>query len=152
MAYVSSEARKQLLDSLAEAIDELGAALALFGDAYEQLDEHSADTMEEELFRPVQAASGRAKRTHAEFAARHGLPGRTFAAASPSLPSTGVKGFLEQAADAVDEAEAILSELQDSMLPIEVGDAELRAGLAEVRTLVADVSARADRFISRFGR
>ena len=152
MTYVSAEARRQLLDTLAEAIDELGTALARLGDAYEGLDEHSADQMEDELFKPVQAATARAKRTHAEFAARYGLPGRTFQPAMPGLPSTGVRGFLEQAADAVDEAEAILVELQDSGVAVEVGDPELRAGLAEIRTLAADVSERADRFISRFGR
>ena len=32
-----------------------------------------------------------------------------------------------------------LADLQDSMRPVEVGDAELRAGLAEVRELVADL-------------
>jgi hypothetical protein len=152
MAYITAEARQELLDTVAEATDELAAALAALGDAYEQLDDASADTLEEQLFRPVQTAYGRAKRTHAEFAARHGLPVRAFAPGQPGAPSTGVKGFIESAVDAVEQAEAILVELQDSMSPVEVGDAPLRAGLAEVRDLLADVSPRADRFISRFGR
>ena len=99
MAYVTAEARQELLDDLAVATDDLGAALAALGAAYEQLDEASADTLEEELFRPVQVAYGRAQRTHADFAQRHGLPSPTFAPASAGLPSQGLKGFLERAVD-----------------------------------------------------
>jgi hypothetical protein len=152
MAYITAEARQELLDTVAEATDELGVALAALGDAYEQLDERSADTLEEQLFRPVQAAYGRAKRTHAEFAARHGLPGRTFEPASRGLPSTGVKGFLDATVEAVEQAESILVELQDSMSPVEVGDPPLRAGLAEVRGILADLRSRSQRFVSLFGR
>ncbi len=152
MAYVTAEARQELLDDLAVATDDLGAALAALGAAYEQLDEASADTLEEELFRPVQVAYGRAQRTHADFAQRHGLPSPTFAPASAGLPSQGVKGFLERAVEAVALAENGLAELQDSMRPVEVGDPELRAGLAEVRALVDPISERASRFVSRFGR
>ena len=152
MAYVTQEARQELLDSIAEAIGEIGTALASLGTAYEQLDEQTADRLEEELFRPVQVAYGRAQRTHADFAQRHGLPSPTFAPASAGLPSQGVKGFLERAVEAVALAENGLAELQDSMRPVEVGDPELRAGLAEVRGLVDPVSERASRFVSRFGR
>src|SRR5918997_3408064 len=136
MAYVTNEARQDLLDGIADAIDEIGVALAALGAAYEQLDEHTADRLESELFRPVQVAYGRAQRTHAGFAERYGLPGRTFAPSVPGVASQGVKSFLETAVDAVAEADQVLAELQDSMLPVEVGDAELRAGLAEVRELV----------------
>ncbi len=152
MAYVTSEARQELLDTVAEATDELGIALTALGEAYDQLDEQGGDRLEEQLFRPVQHAYGRAQRTHAEFAARHGLPTRTFTPGSRGVHSIGVKGYLDVAVDAVEQAEAILVELQDSMSPVEVGDAPLRAGLAEVRDLLADVSPRADRFVSRFGR
>ena len=152
MAYVTSEARRELLETVAEAIDELGLALAALGAAYEQLDEQSADRLEERLFRPVQVAYGRAQRTHAGFAERHGLAGRDFAQASAGLPSQGVKGFLERATEAVAEADAILADLQDSMRPVEIGDPELRAGLAEVRELVAGVSAGGREFMSTFGR
>ena len=152
MALVDAEARQNLLDEVARAIDEIAVALAAFGDAYEQLDERSADTLEEELFRPVQSAYGVAKRTHAAFAARHGLPGRSFAAGRSGAPSHGVKGFLEAAVDAVQESDELLAELQDSLLPVEVGDPELRAGLAEVRRALAAVAPRAAHFVSRFGR
>jgi hypothetical protein len=152
MAYVTAEARQDLLDAVAEAIDEIGSALAALGAAYEQLDEQTADRMEEELFRPVQVAYGRAQRTHAAFAERYGLRGRTFEPASAGLPSQGVRGFLDSAVDSVEAADDILVELQDSMRPVEVGDAELRAGLAEVRELLGTLRGRAREIVRRLGR
>ena len=50
MAYTSAEARQELLDVFAEAIEHIGLALAALGAAYEQLDEHNADRVEAELF------------------------------------------------------------------------------------------------------
>jgi hypothetical protein len=152
VTYVSAEARQELLDTIADAIDELGVALAALGEAYEQLDERTADTLEERLFRPVQTAYGRAQRTHAGFAQRFGLNARTFQPATRGVPSTGVKGFVADAVDAVAQADSDLAELQDSMMPVEVGDAELRTGLADVRELLADVRARADGLLRTFGR
>jgi hypothetical protein len=153
MPYGTREARQELLDEIARAIDELAVALAALGAAYEQLDEHTADRLEEQLFRPVQVAYGRLKRTHAAFAQRHGLPAREFApAAAPGLPSQGVRGFLDRAQEAVEDADAVLSELQDSMRPVEVGDPPLRAGLAEVRALLADLTARARELVRVLGR
>jgi hypothetical protein len=152
VAYIAGEARQELLDTLGEAIDEIADALAALGGAYEQLGTVPADRLEEELFRPVQAAYGRAKRTHAGFAQRHGLPGRTFTPANPGLPSTGIRGFIDNAVDSAAEADAVLAELQDSMMPVEVGDAELRAGLAEVRELLGNVRARAREFVRTLGR
>ena len=152
VAYVAQEARQEMLDTLGEAIDEIASALAALGGAYEQLGTLPADRLEEQLFRPVQAAYGRAKRTHAGFAQRHGLPGRTFTPATPGLPSTGIRGFVDSAVVSVAEADAVLAELQDSMMPVEVGDAELRAGLAEVRELLGDVRARAREFVRTLGR
>ena len=128
MAYVTAEARQRLLD------------------------ERMADRLEEELFRPIQVAYGRAQRTHAGFAGRYGLPGRTFTAAAPGVPSQGVRGFLETAVESVGEADTILAEIQDSMMPVEVGDPELRAGLAEVRELVGDLRGRARELLRTFGR
>ena len=152
MAYVAAEARQQLVDDLGRAIDELSVALAALGAAYEQLDERNADRLEEELFRPVQVAFGRARRTLDGFAARHGLQSRTFETASAGLPSQGVKGFLEKAVDAVGKSDGAIAEIQDSMMPVEVGDAELRAGLAEVREAVGAVRLRAREFVRTFGR
>ena len=152
MAYATREARQDLLDTVADAIDEIAVALAALGAAYEQLDERSADVLEAQLFRPVQVAYGRAQRTHAGFAERHGLAGRTFGAASAGLPSQGVRGFLDRAVEAVEDADVSLASLQDSMLPVEVGDAELRSGLAEVRELLGDLRARSRELVRTLGR
>jgi hypothetical protein len=150
--YSTAEARQELLDEIALAIDDLGVALAALGAAYEQLDERTGDRLEEDLFRPVQVAYGRAKRTHSGFAERHGLAARTFEPANAGVPSQGVAGFLERAVDAVATADEMLIELQDSMRPVEVGDAELRAGLAEVRALIEELPDRARLFMRSFGR
>jgi hypothetical protein len=152
MPYTNVEARQQLLDALGEATDALAQALASLGAAYEQLDYQQADRLEEQLFRPVQHAYGRAKRTHAQFAGRHGFPDREFKTPSPGAPSTGVKGFIENAVDAIGRAETELVALQDSLMPIEVGDADLRAGLSEVRQLIDGLSQRARTFVRTFGR
>ena len=116
MAYVTSEARQQLLDEVAQAIDRLAIALAAVGAAYEALDEQAGDRLEEQLFRPLQVAYGRAKRTHAGFAERHGLQGREFAPGT-SRSSHGLQEQIEDAIDAMSGADDLLSELQDSMLP-----------------------------------
>jgi hypothetical protein len=150
--YATADARQDLLDALGAATDDIGAALAALGDAYELLDEASGDRLEAALFGPVQHAYGRAKRTHSEFAARHGLPTRTFAQAPPGAPSRGVRAFVDQAVAAIGRADGALGTLQDSMMPVEVGDAELRAGLSEVRRLLGDVSANARDFTRRLGR
>ena len=152
MAYVAAEARQQLVDDLGRAVDELNTALASLGAAYEALDEQSADRLEEQLFRPVQAAYAAARRTHAGFVERHGLEGRTFNTASAGLPSQGVKGFLDNAVEAVAAADTAIAEMQDSMMPVEVGDAELRAGLAEVREAIGTVRISAREFVRTFGR
>ncbi len=152
MAYTTAEGREELLEGLAEAIDRIGVALADLGAAYEQLDERNADRLEEELFGPVQKAYGRAKSTHTRFAERHGLATRTFAASSPGIPSTGARGFIDSAVHAVGEADTELSALQDSELPTEVGDVELRAALAEVRELLGGTRQRARELERTLGR
>ena len=152
MAYTNVEGRQELLDTLAEAIDDIGYALASLGAAYEQLDEATADKLEEELFGPVQVAYGRAKRTHAEFAGRHGLPARTFAAQDPSHPSTRPKAHIDNAVAAVGQATGTLATAQDSPASLEVGDAELRAGITEARELLGEVSHRARELVRRLGR
>jgi hypothetical protein len=152
MAYITAEARQQLLDDLALAIEALGTALADLGAAYELLDEQTADRVEEQLFRPVQQAYGRAQRTHGEFAARYGLAVRAFPPGKPGPASQGARALLDRAVDAVAEADDALVELQDSMMPVEVGDPELRAGLANVRALVEDVRGRARDVLRTLGR
>lgn len=152
MAFTNVEARQELLDSLAEAIDEIAVALAALGAAYEQLDEQTADRLEEALFRPVQLAYGRAKRTHEQFAARHGLPGATFEPRSPGPPSTRAKGFIDEAVEAAGQGDRHLAALQDSPMLVEVGDVELRAGVSEVRELLGSVTARARELLRTLGR
>lgn len=152
MSHTDAHARQELLDGLARTTDDLGDALASLGGAYELLDERQADRLEEELFRPVQRAYGRARRAYAEFAGRHGLSDREFTMPSAGVPSTGVKGFVEAAVDAVNKAEHHLVELQESPMAIEVGDVEFRAGLSEVRRLIDGVPRLAHAFVSTFGR
>ena len=152
MPYTNEEARQELVDALAEAIEHIGFALADLGAAYEQLDEHNADRLEAELFGPIQRAYGRAKSTHATFADRHGLTSRTFEAPSPGIPSTGVHTFIDGAIRSVAEADRVLSVLQDSSLPTEVGDAELRAALTDVRKLLGGVRPRARDLERTLGR
>ena len=152
MAYIAAEARQELLDTLGEATDDIAAALATLADAYEQLGTAPADRLEEELFAPVQAAYGRAKGSYVGFARRHGLPDRTFSPTPPGLPSTGARGFVDAAVASVGEADAVLAELQDSMMPVEVGDPELRAGLAEVRELAGELPGRARELLRVLGR
>jgi hypothetical protein len=152
VAYTSAEARQELLDAFAEAIERIGLALAALGAAYEQLDERNADRLEEELFGPVQLAYGRAKSTYTQFAARHGMTSPTFTAPSPGIPSTGAKGFIDNAVDAVADADGALSALQDSSLPTEVGDVELRAAITEVRELLGGMRQRARELERTLGR
>ncbi len=152
MTYTTADGRQQLLDTLAKATEALGLALASLTEAYELLDESSAERLERGLFRPVQLAYGRARRTHADFAARHGLSGRTFEPSVPGAPSMGVKGFLDSAVQAVGQANGMLATLQDSLLPVEVGDAQVRAGLEEVRSLIDGLGARARELTRTIGR
>ena len=83
---LSRRSARQLLDDLAAAIDQLAFALACVGEAYDELDERAADVLEEEIFKPLQAAYGRAKRTHSEFARRYGLPQRSVRGAFSGHP------------------------------------------------------------------
>jgi hypothetical protein len=152
MAYTAAEGRQQLLDSLGEATDALALSVAMLTEAYELLDETTGDRLEEQLFRPVQAAYGRARRAHAEFSARHDVAPRSFAAQARGLPSSGVKAFVESAMDAVRDADEVLGTLQDSMLPAEVGDREVQTGIVEVRRMIGDLPARARELVRTLGR
>ena len=145
-------ARQDLLDAIAAAIDDIAFALASVGEAYDRLEENTADRLEDALFRPLQTAYGRAQRTHAAFASRHKLPERQFTPGHASVASHGAGPAIEDAVEAAQRADDQLSELQDSMAPIEYGDQELRAGLADVRTLLAQVPVNARGFLRTMGR
>jgi hypothetical protein len=151
VTYTASEARQELLDEVGLAIEELARAIAAVGEAYDALDEHMADRMEEELFRPLQGAYAAATRTHAGFASRHGLPSRRFDPAPAPAPR-GVRRLVEEAVDSAAHADQVLADLQDSMAPVEIGDPELRAGLADVRTRLGELPSRAQGLIRVLGR
>jgi hypothetical protein len=152
MAYTTSEARQKLLDTVARAANELGLASACLAEAYEQLDEDSGDRLEEHCFRPVQIAYGRAKRAHTGFAGRHGLQAAAFEQQPTGLPSQGAAAFIERAVEAVGAADRTLAGLQDSMLPVEAGDQELRAGLKSIREPLGSLPANARQFLRGLGR
>ena len=150
MTYATAEARQELLDTIARAIDQIAVALAALGDAFETLDERAADVLEAQLFRPVQSAYGRGKRAHSEFAARNRMRQRRF---DPRAARVGTSfESLERASDAIAEADKILADLQDSLLPVDVGDAKLRAGLADVRRQLTGAQQVATQFVRLIGR
>jgi hypothetical protein len=152
MAYTTTEARQELLDTIARAANELGLASALLAEAYEQLDEDSGDRLEDDCFRPVQIAYGRAKRAHTEFAGRHRLQAAGFEQQPTGLPSQGAAAFIERAVEAVGAADRTLAGLQDSMLPVEAGDQELRAGLKSIREPLGSLPAKARQLLRGLGR
>jgi hypothetical protein len=150
MAYSKADGQQQLLDTLAEAIDEIGGAMAALGAAYEELDENTGDDLEAQLFRPVQQAYGRAQRAHAEFAARARLAGRTFTQPEPGSAKLGPRAFFDDAIEAISAADDTIITLQDSLLPVEVGDREVRADLAAVREVLDDLPARAEELLAKY--
>jgi hypothetical protein len=152
MPTTTLEAREQILSDLGSATVQISFAVGCLGAAYELLDEATADRLEAELFRPVQRALGSAKRAASGFAGRYGLEAQAREAPSPGLASQGVKAFVEKAVTAGAEASRRIAELQDSMLPIEAGDAELRAALAETRELVDGLAGPAREFLRTLGR
>ena len=119
---------------------------------YDRLSVTSAKRLESELFRPTQKAFGRSKRAYAKFAERCGLPARDFESPNPGQRSQAVKEFIEQALAASGEADRKIAKLQDSMMPTEFGDPELRAGLAEVRSLLGVLPGAAREFLRTLGR
>ena len=150
MAYSTADARQDILDRTAEAADHLGVALAALGAAYELVDEATGDRLESALFRPVQVAYGRARRAHETFAARTGLTARAFE--QPTPRHDDARAQIDRAVAEARAADDTLSELQDSMLPVEVGDPELRAALADVREHLGAVSQNARELTRVLGR
>ena len=152
MSYTNADARRQLLDSLADATVEIGVAVASLGAAYEQVDDDAADRLEAQLFRPLQSAYGQAQRTYSEFAREHAMPVRSFGAGEAHVRDHDALGAIEAAAAAIARADLELGTLQDSMLPVEVGDPALRAGLMRVRQLLGEVSGHVRTFTRTLGR
>ena len=59
---------------------------------------------------------------------------------------------MDRSVVAATEASRMIAELQDSMLPIEFGDPELRSGLADSRELVDRLPGAARGFLRTLGR
>lgn len=152
MAITALEARIKILGDLGAAIDQVALAVASLGDAFELLPEGAAERLEDTLFRPVQRAYAAGKRTHAGFAERNRLPTGAFELPSPGGASQDAAALVERAVAASAEADRRIAELQDSMLPVESGDGELRSGLGDVRELLAGISASAREFQRTLGR
>ncbi|HEY7932526.1 MAG TPA: hypothetical protein VID48_01765 [Solirubrobacteraceae bacterium] len=152
MSYTAAQGREQILQVLAGAAEEIASALASLSEAHERLDDHSAERLEGDLFRSVQLAYGRAQRTYSDFADRSGLETRVIQPRPAGAPSGAIKSFIDSAIAAVEMANSQLAELQDSMLPVEVGDAQLRAGIADIRGLIDGLRGRAREFVRTLGR
>jgi hypothetical protein len=152
VSYTNAEGRERILDELGTAADQIALALDYLGDAYEQVDENLGDRLEEQLFGPTQAAYARARRTGTEFISRHALPERDGQGQSPAARPHGAFALIDSAAEALEQADQWIAELQDSMLPVEVGDEQLRAGLSETRSLLTPLPARATEIVRTLGR
>jgi hypothetical protein len=152
MTYTTIEGRQKVLTDLGIAIEQIAVSLAALEAAYEALDEIAADALEERLFRPAQLAYGRAKRTHREFAARSGLSGRSFDTPTSGPQSQSAQTLIDRAAFAAAQADQTIFGLQDSMLPVEVGDPELRAGLSSAREALAAIPLGAREIVRTVGR
>ena len=152
MGYTQTEGRHQILDGLVVSIDEIGVALSAVTAAYELLDDQSAQRLEERVFGPIQRAYGRAKRTHAEFAARGGITAQRFGAPAPAPGSLKAPELIKQAAQASVAADRALAGVQDEQALVEVGDVELRRGIAEVRESLAGVPRGAAELLRTLGR
>jgi len=152
MSYTNADGRTQLLSEVERAATLISGALSSLGEAYEWLDEQSAERLEQELFRPAQAALGRVRRTYDQFATAHGLPPSSLCDSLPTGRPGDARGAIERAVQDAQAADTVLSTLQDSMLPVEVGDPAVRAGLAAVRESLSPVPSRARELLRVLGR
>ena len=60
--------------------------------------------------------------------------------------------LIDRAVFAAGEADQTIADLQDSMLPVEVGDPSCAAGLTQVRESLAAVPSRARELVRTVGR
>jgi hypothetical protein len=152
MAYTNLEGREGLLEALAESAELVGAALEYLGAAHERLDDMAAERLEEELFGSTQRAYAGARKAYAGFASRHGLSTRDFD--QPAVPPGSLKGaeLIEMAANEAEGADEMLAGLQDDQRLVEVGDVELRTGVAEVRQAIGAVPGQAREMLRTLGR
>ena len=66
--------------------------------------------------------------------------------------SQGAAAFVAHAVEAVEAADRTLAGLQDSMLPVEAGDEQLRTGLKAVREPLGSLPGKAREFLRGLGR
>ena len=83
MTFTTAEARDRIIGDLEAAEEELGLGIAALGEAFELLATGSADRLEDDLFRPVQKAYVRTKRTRTRAiikgeTSRASCPGTSF--------------------------------------------------------------------------
>jgi hypothetical protein len=152
VAYTNLEGREGLLEALAESTEQIGASLEFLSAAHGRLDDQSAERLEERLFGAAQRAYATARKAYSGFAARHGLTTRGFD--QPSEPPASLKSaeLIEKAAAEAEGADEMLSGLQDDQALIEVGDVELRSGVADVRQAIGVVPGRAREMLRTLGR
>lgn len=153
MAYSTEEGRQELLGVLAQAIGLLGGALEALSSAYDQLDDLAGERLEEGIFSSVQRAYGLSMRTYAGFAGKRSGEEST----GPESPATAAssrdtRGLITAASDAASRADSALAGLQDKPVLIEIGDAELRAGIASTREALGAVPGQAREFLRTLGR
>ena len=152
VAYTNAEGREGLLEALAESTEMIGAALEYLGAAHERLDDQSAERLEEQLFGTAQRAYAGGRRAYSGFASRHGMPSRDFD--PPAVPPGSLKAaeLIEMAANEAEGADEMLAGLQDDQALVELGDVELRSGVAEVRQAIGQVPGRAREMLRTLGR
>ena len=152
MAITRQEAVEQILADLGTALERNAVALSCLGGAFEVLTTAPGEKLEDELYRPVQKSFGRGQRAHSAFAEKTGNPTVKFELPDPGAASQGPRSYIDRAVVAAANADRALSDLQDTMYPIEFGDADLRAGLAEMRELLAPLPVAAREFVRTLGR
>lgn len=152
MSYDATAARSDLIAALGRVDAHLAAAVDALGVAYDTLDEQTAGRLESELFGPIVKASGRVRRTAQEFAARFALTVPERPSPAPVSSRRPVRELITRSADSVAHADAELAAVQDSGQAIEVGDADLRAGLSATRVLLATVPQSARSLLGTLGR
>ena len=152
MAYTNAQAREQLLAELAAAADEVGLALACLGEATSSSTRPPPSASRTSCSARSRRPTGRRSAPTPNSPAGTGLPEHEFEAARPQVREHDASAIMERAAAAVSRADLALATLQDSMLPVDVGDPPLRAGLEQVRMALADTSRRTREITRTLGR
>jgi len=153
MTYTAHEGHERILVDGAGAAACLLGAIEALGNAYEELDEHAADDLEAKLYGPTGSAAKTLLGSIGAFAQRSGETfERPVAKHFPGGREAHAKEHVDAAVAFIREADEILAELQDSLLPVEVGDEQLREGLASTRRTIAPLPQAARELERTLGR